>query len=73
MEVKKIRSLFLFNTDNIVKKILEATTQVYGFNQRLPMIQPKNQFPYSRPHQNEDSTIDTFFSSVRDHYGTTDF
>ena len=69
--VKKLCKLFLFKPDNILMKTLEATTQLIGFNKRLPMRQSNKRFPYSRPHQHEDDVIDTFFSLVKSHVGTT--
>ena len=52
-------------------KTLEATTQLGGFNQRLPMRKSNNRFPCIGPHRHEDDAIDTFFSSVKSHEGTT--
>ena len=37
MYVNKIRKFFLFNPENIFMKTLEATTQLSGFNQCLPI------------------------------------
>ena len=51
-------------------KTLEATTQLGGFNQHLPMRQYNKRFPYSEPQQNEDDAIDTFFYSVKAHDDT---
>ena len=44
VDVKKLRKFFLFKTDNIVMKTLEATTQLGGFDQRLPMRQYNKRF-----------------------------
>ena len=52
-------------------KTLEATTQIGGFNQRLPMRKSNNRFPCIGPHRHEDDAIDTFFSSVKSHDETT--
>ena len=52
---------------------LEATTQLDGFNQRLLMRKSNKRLPSSRPHQHKDDAIDTFFSSVKDHDGNTNF
>ena len=52
-------------------KTLEDMTQLGGFNQRLLMRQSNKHFPYSGPHLNKDDAIDTFFSSVKSHNGTT--
>ena len=60
VDVNKPRKFFLFKPENIVMKILEATTQIVGFNQRLPCDSPKKS-PYSGPQWNEDDAIDTFF------------
>ena len=68
---KKLCKLFLFKADNIVMKNLEATTQLGGFNQRLPTSEYKNRLPYSGPHWHKDDAIDTFSSSVKSHDGTT--
>ena len=53
-------------------KTLEDMTQLGGFNKRLLMRQSNKHFPYSGPHLNKDDAIDTFFSSVKSHNGTTD-
>ena len=52
-------------------KTLEATYQLDGFNQNIPMSQYNKHLYYIRTHQHEDDAIDTFFSSVRFHDRTT--
>ena len=52
-------------------KTLEATIQLGGFNQNLPMRQYTRRFPYSGTHQHEDDAIGNFFYSVKYKYGTT--
>ena len=52
-------------------KTLDSTTQLGGFDQRLPMRQYNKCFSYNGFHQHEDDAIDTFFSSVKSHDGTT--
>ena len=37
VDVKRLERFLLFNTDNVVMKNIEATYQLGGFNQRLPM------------------------------------
>ena len=61
----------LFKLDTIVMKILEATTQLVGFTQSLPMRKYNNIFSYRGPHWNKDGAIDTFLYSVKSHNGTT--
>ena len=68
---KKLKRLFLFNPDNVMRKTLEATTQLGGLNQFLMMRQSNNILPYSGPHQYKDETINTLFYSVQDPDGTT--
>ena len=71
VDVKKLRRLFLFKIYYVMMKTIEATPQLGGFNQHLPMRQSNNCFPYSRPRRHKDDAIDNFFSSVQDHNGTT--
>ena len=52
-------------------KTLEDTTKLDGSNQRLPMRKSNKRSPCSGPHQQEDNSIDTFFSSVKSHDETT--
>ena len=52
-------------------KTLEATNQLGGLNQRLPIRQSNKCFPYSRHQQHDDDAIDSFFSSVQYRDGTT--
>ena len=61
MNVKKLGKLFFFKPDNIVMNTLEVTTQICGFNQRLPMWNFNKQFPYSGTHRHKDDDIDIFF------------
>ena len=61
MDVKKLRKFFLFKTKNIFMKNLEATTQLGGFNQQLPMRQYTESFPYSGTHYNKYDAIKNFF------------
>ena len=49
--VKKFRKFLLFDPDIIVMKALEATTQIGGFNQHLPIQQSRERFLYSDPHR----------------------
>ena len=53
-------------------KTLEDTTQLGGFNKRIPMIQYNKRLPYSGTHWHKADNIDTLFSSVKYHGGTTD-
>ena len=48
-------------------KTLEATTQLGGFNQHIPMQQYNKRLRYSGPHWNEDYDIYTLFSLVIAH------
>ena len=52
-------------------KNLEATNQLGGFNQSIPMRQYNMRFPHSMTHWKEDFAIITFLSSVQSHDGTT--
>ena len=69
--VNKISRFFLFKPDNIAMKTIEATTQLGGFNQSIPMRKSNKRFPYIKPHWHEDVAIITFWSSVLSHDGTT--
>ena len=60
VDVNKLRSFFLFNTYNAVMKTLEATTQLGGFNQRLPKRQYNKCFPYRGPHQHGEDSVNKF-------------
>ena len=71
VDVKKLHNFLLFKPDNIVIKILEATTQLCDFNEHLPMKQYNKIFPYSGPHWHKDDAIDTFLFSVKAHNSTT--
>ena len=71
VDVNKISKVFLFNPDNVMMKTLEATTQIGDLNQRLQIRQSNKRLPYNRPHRHEDDTIDTLFSSMQSHNGTT--
>ena len=48
-------------------KTLEDTTQLGVLNQRLPMRKYNNCLPYRGPHQQDDYSFGTFFSSVKYH------
>ena len=54
-----------------MRKTLEATNQLGGFNQRPPMRQYNKRLPYSRPYLHKDDYIDTLLSSMQAHYGNT--
>ena len=71
MDINKIRSFFLSKPYNVVIKTLEDTTELGGFNQRLPTRKSNKSFPYRGPYQHKDDTTNTLFSSVRAHNGTT--
>ena len=71
VDVKKLRKFYLSNPENIVIKTLESTTQLGSFNQRLPARQYNKRLHYIGPHQHEDDTIATLFSSVKTNDGTT--
>ena len=63
--------IFFFKMGNFVMKTLEATNQLGGFNQCLPMSKSNKIYPYSESHQRKDDAIDTLFYSVKYHNGTT--
>ena len=52
-------------------KTLEDTNQLDFLNQCLPMRKYNKFFPYRGPHQHEDDSLDTFFSSVKSHDSNT--
>ena len=71
VDVNKRIMFFLFKTDNVVMKTLEATTQLGGFNQSIQMRQFNMHFHYSGPHWHKDVAIINLLSSVQSHDGTT--
>ena len=71
VDVMKLQKFSLFKLDNIVMKTLEATTQLFGFNQCLPMRQSNQRLTYRGPHQHKYDVIDTLFYSVVIHNDTT--
>ena len=50
---------------------LNSTTQLGGFNQLTPTRQPIKLFTYSAPQRHEEYAINTLFSLVTSHNGTT--
>ena len=60
MDVNKLRKFFLFDPYNTVMNNLEATTQLCGFNQYIPMQQSKKRFPYSGSLRHKGDAIKNF-------------